>query len=198
MVMKNLCVCDGCGEIEEIEKGGSPTKIIQDINVQIGPIDAPDIDLAFDLCLACQVRLIRAANPKTWRRFEPPKSRGHDGSQITLGQLITALNQISDKTLPLYIFARGITIGNPMSYRGYNEQLALDYTTTKERTVGDLAATLLATVGAALEAYKGGSYQMKNSTPVWVSQYGNVEGFQVLGVDYDQYGAWLIVRKENE
>lgn len=101
--------------------------------------------------------------------------------QLTLGELIEALKkQEPDKWVRFdfcYFRPSGLH-----SYRGYYEQLAIDYTEGLHKTVLDLLNMLQAAVGADFYGYKGGNYRMTEDTPVWVDKPSDVSGTAVVGV----------------
>jgi hypothetical protein len=82
------------------------------------------------------------------------------------------------------------TIDGASSYRGYYEDLALypkeygdalDYR-AYPITVDGLIFLLESTIGQTLTGHKGGVFLMVHSTPVWVSNSGEVSNHAVCGV----------------
>ncbi len=60
------------------------------------------------------------------------------------------------------------------SYRGYYEDLALEYSLNKpEIKVANLLKEFEFAVGRTFEGYKGGDFIMDTKTLVWVAQYGD-------------------------
>lgn len=49
-------------------------------------------------------------------------------------------------------------------------------------TVGQLVKALDVAVGTWFEGYKGGQYRMEPSTPIWVSEWGNVDRLRIASV----------------
>lgn len=102
---------------------------------------------------------------------------------ISLGELIALLEARPADNDVSFDFC-GLMPGSVGSYRGYYDHLALDYHSdySKRPTVADLLAELRGAVGKIYEGYKGGDFRMDESTPVWVSQYGESHSTAVLGV----------------
>jgi hypothetical protein len=74
------------------------------------------------------------------------------------------------------------------SYRGYYDQLALDWDAETVTTVADLLEECRQAVRKVYEGYKGGEFEMDESTPVWVSRYGRASGTAIKGVkDFEHY-----------
>jgi hypothetical protein len=99
------------------------------------------------------------------------------GQNLSLGQLIRALEAVPDKSLPV-VMGAGLTPVSLDSYRGYYRDLAIQWSDwergTKDDlgTVGKLLARLKAAVGEAFEGYKGGEFTMNEETPLWCAEYG--------------------------
>lgn len=73
--------------------------------------------------------------------------------------------------------------GEPHSYRGYYERLALE-PSNREATAGELRKILADTIGDVFEGYKGGDYEMAGWTLVHIAAYGST-GPYVCGVSYN-------------
>ena len=91
----------------------------------------------------------------------------------TLGEVILLLKtQPSDNTVKL-----DFTQDNPCgltSFRGYYEDLALDYAEGCEpMKVGRLLSLFENALGQTFTGYKGGDFAMDNTTLVWVAPYGD-------------------------
>jgi hypothetical protein len=86
------------------------------------------------------------------------------GSQMTLGDLISAL-----ESLPEGSEVDGI--GKPHSYRGYYEDLAFQRIRDK-RKASEVLSDAKAAMGEVFQGYKGGDYMMGKQTPIWVAAYG--------------------------
>lgn len=91
--------------------------------------------------------------------------RERSKTQMTLGGLIAALKAMP----PDAVVAN---IGSPMSYRGYYSDLAFS-PGDGTRPAADLLADALGCMGRVFEGYKGGDYQMGETTPLWIAEYGD-------------------------
>ncbi|MEG3033949.1 MAG: hypothetical protein RR877_00480 [Aurantimicrobium sp.] len=85
---------------------------------------------------------------------------------MTLAEMIKALKRL-DPRIPVYKLA------NPHSYRGYHEQLAFEIDSSLTMEAGILLDICEKLLGSTLHGYKGGVYTIKDSTPVWIAEYGN-------------------------
>ena len=90
--------------------------------------------------------------------------RNRSETQMTLGKLIAAL-----EVMP--VGAEVINLNRPHSYRGYYCDLAFELGEGK-RLAADMLAVCKSAMGKVFEGYKGGDYIMKESTPVWIAEYG--------------------------
>lgn len=97
-------------------------------------------------------------------------------TQMTLGSLIDKLEK-----LPEDLTIEGIH--NPHSYRGYYCDLALE-PTTDPVTVKELLQECRSVMGKSLMGYKGGDFVMGESTPLWVSYYGET-GMKLMAINND-------------
>lgn len=110
--------------------------------------------------------------------------------QLTLGQLIDKLQAISRDTRIDYDFA-DLSPDGIDSWRGIYSQLALGYDADSEPTVGNVLDWCVSAIGSVYHGYKGGSYLMDRSTPVWVANYGKSGSTAVL--DVLDLGYWAII-----
>jgi hypothetical protein len=101
--------------------------------------------------------------------------------QLTLGELIERLKECQPDREVKFDFAN-FHPGGLDSYRGFYEQLAIEYQTDLEIKTADFIAKLEKAVGRNYEGYKGGSYTMFRDTPVWVANYGESTYTGVVGV----------------
>jgi DNA/RNA-binding domain of Phe-tRNA-synthetase-like protein len=99
--------------------------------------------------------------------------------QLNLGELIAALQRLDQNKEVRIDFAADYP-GEVDSYRGYYEDLAIEFSQVK-CTVGGLLQRLKNAVGEVFEGYKGGEYQMNKNTAVWVADYGST-GRAITGV----------------
>src|SRR6266699_544290 len=101
--------------------------------------------------------------------------------QLTLGELILKLEAIEDKNKPV-IFNKQYFPTDIDSWRGSYRELAFEYmeiivTAEQPRTAVTWLKKLKGTIGTTLHGYKGGEFLMGKTTPVWVANYGESEGF---------------------
>ena len=85
-------------------------------------------------------------------------------TQMTLGKMIMALEKMPSGS-------EVINLSGPHSYRGYYCDLAFELGEGK-RLAADMLAVCKSAMGKVFEGYKGGDYIMKESTPVWIAEYG--------------------------
>ena len=90
--------------------------------------------------------------------------RERSATQMTLGDLITRLEKMD----PILTF-KGL--GDLDSYRGYYCDLAFEPVDTY-KSVLHLTAQCNDAMGKVFTGYKGGNYQMGETTPLWVAHYG--------------------------
>lgn len=102
--------------------------------------------------------------------------RNRSETQMTLGKLIAALEVMPEG-------AEVVNLNRPHSYRGYYCDLAFERD-EGTRSASDLLAECKAAIGKVFEGYKGGDYVMKESTPVWVSEYGSC-GVKLIAMHED-------------
>lgn len=106
--------------------------------------------------------------------------------QWTLGQLIDALETVSDKTNAVRFDFCGIAPTNLDSYRGYYEDLALGWEPqcnwpgpTVERFLAEIKAQL----GKVVHGWKGGKYTVSRDQTLYVANPGETGSTAVMGVD---------------
>lgn len=90
--------------------------------------------------------------------------RERAGTQMTLGKLIDALEQMPPDSEVANLL-------NPHSYRGYYSDLAFELGSGTRRA-GELLDECLGAMGRVFEGYKGGEFVMGSKTPVFVAHYG--------------------------
>lgn len=107
---------------------------------------------------------------------------------MTLGELINTLKSFPKDYLvvikPYDLIPQGFT-----SYRGYYDELALEYDIEGHCTVEELLKVAKKVVGKELMGYKGGEFVMTNNTPIWISNYGNTSNMLLTKVEvpFDGY-----------
>lgn len=67
--------------------------------------------------------------------------------------------------------------GEPMSYRGYYDELAFD--PVEETTFGDMLRYAKSALGQTFTGYKGGDFKMEEYTPCWIAPYGRGGGDKI-------------------
>lgn len=112
--------------------------------------------------------------------------------QITLGEFIYELEKHDADTEIRFDF--GAHPAGFDSYRGYYDQIALeyksDYNKADEMTVGALLTLAKAARGEEFTGYKGGQYVMLSTTELWASNYGVCSRMAIVGVtDHD----WIVI-----
>jgi hypothetical protein len=85
-----------------------------------------------------------------------------------LGQLIEALRAADQSLIAPFGFAE------PMSYRGYYEDLA--FQPAKNVSVASMLAHAESALGATFEGYKGGDFVMHEWTTCWIAGYSESGG----------------------
>lgn len=106
---------------------------------------------------------------------------------MTLGQLIEQFEKCKPDSNVTYAFG-DIRPNTISSWRGVYSQLAINYVRDDEQTtVADMLAILRGALGNTYDGYKGGTYRMTASTPVWVSNWGRCEHLAITGI-VEKYG----------
>lgn len=67
--------------------------------------------------------------------------------------------------------------GEPISYRGYYEDLA--FLPVRNAKVSDMLAHAKGALGKTFEGYKGGDFTMHEYTAVWIAEYGTSAGDKI-------------------
>lgn len=105
--------------------------------------------------------------------------------QMCLGEVINALSAFTAASLVGFDFA-GMSVDTYCSYRGYYEDLCLIPCRGFKR-VDEVLRLLKEADGDVVEGWKGGSYEINSSSPVWVSFEGCNSGTIITGV-YEAFG----------
>lgn len=91
--------------------------------------------------------------------------------------------------------------GAIQSYRGYYDHLAVGWVApdhASERvTVPLLLSRLKSAIGETFDGYKGGSYRMSESTPLWVANWGDAGYTQLVRVVESSVEVILVTRHED-
>lgn len=136
-------------------------------------------------------------NAMTARRAEIMKT----SPQLTLGEIISKMEMIKNKSLPVVFDVEKYNPVGISSWRGAYEELALEYSDGENiLTVMELLGVLRPYIGATLEGYKGGDYLMGKTTPVWVANYSYSRGFReedyTAVVDILEYDDRVVIKTE--
>lgn len=115
---------------------------------------------------------------------------------ITLGELIKQLEAL-DPDMPIS-FAKDLPIGPFESWRGSYDMLSLPSGGGGDFWNCDTVFALLGeaerAVGNSFTGYKGGEYYMDENTFVWSDEYGECDGWAVMGVEQQQDRAIVITK----
>lgn len=97
-------------------------------------------------------------------------------TQMTLGSLLKTLDGLHAIDL-VEGFKR------PHSYRGYYDDVAFEPAGERMK-VCDLIAICKSAMGKTFEGWKGGSFEMDETTPVWIAERGSYGG-KLIGINAD-------------
>jgi len=86
----------------------------------------------------------------------------------TLGTIIAKLKQADQQRIVPFGF------GQPMSYRGYYDQLAFE--PKRNVTIASMLSHAESALGQIFTGYKGGEYLMDANTECWIAEYGTSDG----------------------
>ena len=101
------------------------------------------------------------------------------------------------KEINVYIEPFGLVPTNFGSYRGYYDELSLNYDTEGHCTVESLLNAAKCCIGKAFYGYKGGVFVMDESTPIWISNYGKVTDQKLDLIDVEGWAVYLLTRNES-
>jgi hypothetical protein len=121
---------------------------------------------------------------------------GTAAKQLTFGELKEQLARVQNKRARIYTDWGEIPVGGIGSYRGYYEQLSLYWYRMSEEayTVEELEQILAMTTSVL--GYKGGLYEITDSTPVWLSTYGYANGVWVVGIEETDRHVLVLTQQE--
>lgn len=106
---------------------------------------------------------------------------------VYLKELIEALEQMP----PNAIVPNGF--GEPMSYRGYYDQVAFE--PIENARIGDMLEHARNALGKTFTGYKGGEFMMDETTECWIAEYGS-GGTDMIGPTLLKL--WATIAKEGE
>lgn len=123
-----------------------------------------------------------------------------DSPQMVLGELIKAIEDVgllkNDGTPKLICFDFGYMRPTDLdSWRGSYCELALGY--TEEGAWDAVKAdvflqSLKDAIGKTYQGYKGGDFEMSETTPIWVDNYGMASSTAIVGVKDEGYKIVLL------
>ena len=161
----------------------------------------PSADQRTRKCLACDRVVIETGHRED---CAAAPCASDDGPKITkekeekvivgmrLGQFLDVLETIEPSA---YIYIAGCPVvmspGEPDSYRGYYDQLAISVQRASYSVAGDLLKTMKAALDKTFTGYKGGEYRMHLGTPLWLANHGEASGTRVTGIR-EAIGFWEI------
>ena len=121
--------------------------------------------------------------------FDSPMRRHKEEQKmvnLTVGELREKLESFVERDTKV-VFENGHNVPNRFdSYRGYYHHVALDtdgMSFDKEVSVNDLLQTCISIQGSFVTGYKGGEFEIRDTTPVWVSDYGIASGIALTDVE---------------
>lgn len=124
---------------------------------------------------------------------------------MRLGELIAALKAMPKKhedgePVRVYFDFCGLIPDGLASYRGYYDHLALGHTNQRERdnTIEAVLSDCLKADGATFTGWKGGTYRMGKSTPVWVANPGECDSTQIDRVTFEGYRVILHTKHDED
>jgi len=125
--------------------------------------------------------------------------RKQTAANLSIGQMLKKLEQFNDDAR-LFLSNDKFFTTEFGSYRGYYEDMYIGYsdTDTGLNTVGGLRGILEAALAKGeMKGYKGGDFPIDHDTLLWMSSYGEVDGWAL--VDVVKVGdAIVVVAKDDE
>ena len=127
-------------------------------------------------------------------------SQEENKSPLNLGEFIAVLEKLPEQDCGImFDFGFCMPTGHLCSYRGYYEDVALnftgDYSGPSVKNVAMLVKMLKEQMGTELTAWKGGEYIVKPSRRLWVANPGNTGDTQIMGIRLD--GFYVIETRYN-
>jgi hypothetical protein len=100
--------------------------------------------------------------------------------QLTLGELTVLLDNVDDKSKSV-VLGDGHYATKFGSWRGAYDELAIRFQEEKSEryplTAREFYIKADGADGKEFQGYKGGMYQMGSTTPVWIANWGEMNGF---------------------
>ena len=115
-------------------------------------------------------------------------------NQISLGEFTDLILNLPDATevqVAPGVYPEGVT-----SYRGYYEDLALEFGSTPINA-RELGVTLIRANGKEFTGYKGGEFYMDDDTAIWLANYGSC-GRAITGIEYDEAAGVATIKTEED
>lgn len=113
---------------------------------------------------------------------------------LTLGELINKLKEFPEDAY-LFIKPFNLTPSIFTSYRGYYEDLSLNYDTIDNcgyAKVGDLLKASEECIGKTFYGWKGGEFKMDKNSTVWLANSGETTELQIKDlVDEYEDGSYI-------
>lgn len=111
-----------------------------------------------------------------------------------LGELISAFAACNPEADVYYDFAY-LSPTKPASWRGVYAELALGWASDRGSwlKVSEVLAWLREANGHLYEGYKGGTYRMGLSTPVWVDNWGQYSSTAIAGLTLLYSGGTVMI-----
>jgi hypothetical protein len=102
--------------------------------------------------------------------------------QLNLGEFISLLSAFDQEWRIQFDFG-GVVPISLNSYRGYYHHLAIGFKPDMiGPTISELLSVCKRAIGAKMEGWKGGDYEMGELTPLWVANPGSCHGTAVVGI----------------
>jgi hypothetical protein len=106
----------------------------------------------------------------------------YNANQLTLGDLIDALEKMPPKATLIFDRFGLCPDGSLDSYRGYYDQLALGYRHHPVMTAEELLKSALSMDGATVYGWKGGEYRVDRSTGIFVAETGDATQTMLVAI----------------
>jgi hypothetical protein len=125
---------------------------------------------------------------KLFEAIDEEGARTRSNYHLTLGNLIQVLEAAPESAK--------IGIGKPHSYRGYYRDLAFE-PCTPPRPASEVLIEARACIGKVFTGYKGGTFEMDETTPLWIATWGSC-GDAFMGLEFTNDGTAILQTKRIE